>query len=111
MRLLFDENLSRKLVQQLSLLFPNSTHVTFEGLLSSSDIQIWEYAKAHGFVIVTSDADFWELATTFGPPPKVVWLRHCDYPTRTAAKLIRDQALRIIEFAEDTDRAILVLTP
>ena len=111
MKILFDENLSRKLVGQLSILFPHSTHVAFEGLLSSPDIEIWEYAKAHGFVIVTSDGDFWELATTFGPLPKVVWLRGCDYPTRTAAQLIRHQALRIIEFAEDRERAILVLTP
>ncbi len=67
MKLLFDENLSHKLVPQLSIQFPDSTHVALEGLLRSPDIQIWEYAKAHDFVIVTSDADFWELATTFDP--------------------------------------------
>ena len=98
-------------MRQLADLFPDSTHVAFEGLLRSPDIEIWEHAKAHGFVILTADADFYELATTFGPPPKIVWLRGCDYPTSTAAHLIRNQAIRLIEFAEDEDRAILILRP
>ena len=32
-------------------------------------------AKKHDSAIVTADADFYEMATTFGPPPKVIWLR------------------------------------
>ncbi len=111
MKLLFDENLSHKLVPQLLDLFPNSTHVASEGLLTSPDIDVWNYAKAHGFIIVTADADFYELATTLGAPPKVVWLRGCDYPTRTAAHLIRSQAIRLTEFASDEDRAILIINP
>ena len=75
MRLLFDENLSRKLVKRLSDLFSGSTHVATEGLLHSLDVDLWEHAKTGGFAIVTADADFFELAATFGPPPKVIWLR------------------------------------
>jgi len=41
------------------------------GLLQASDPAIWEYAKANNFV---SDSDFFELVTTLGPPPKVLWL-------------------------------------
>jgi len=40
------------------------------GLLASPDRDVWEYAKAKGFVIVSTDSDFYELATTIGPPPK-----------------------------------------
>lgn len=109
MRLLFDENLSRKLVERLADLFPDSTHAAFEGLLESPDSSVWAHAKAHGFTIVTADADFYELATTFGPPPKVIWLRRCDYPTATAEKLIRRQAIRIAEFLENDDQGILIL--
>jgi predicted nuclease of predicted toxin-antitoxin system len=86
-KLLFDENLSRKLVERLSDLFPGSTHVAFVGLLKAPDIEIWEHAKVHGYAIVTADAVFYQIATTLGPPPKVVWLRECDYPMATGKSL------------------------
>jgi predicted nuclease of predicted toxin-antitoxin system len=110
-KLLFDENLSRKLVKQLSDLFPGSSHLFFEGLLTASDIKVWEYARTHGYVIITADADFYEMAMTLGAPPKVIWLRECDYPTQTASRLIRDHIIRILEFAKDADQALLILTP
>ena len=69
MKLPFDENLSRRLVARLADLFPESSHAVLEGLLHNPDIVIWEFAKARGFAIVTADADFYELSTTFGPPP------------------------------------------
>ena len=82
MKLLFDENLSRRLVARLADLFPASSHVVLEGLLQNPDIVVWEYAKTREYAIVTADADFYELATTFGPPPKVIWLRGCDSDRR-----------------------------
>ena len=111
MKLLLDENLSRRLVRQLADLFPGSTHVAFEGLLEAPDIRIWERAKAEGLAIVTADSDFYELATAFGPPPKVIWLRGCDYPTAVAEGLIRRQAIRIAEFLRDAEQAVLILAP
>jgi predicted nuclease of predicted toxin-antitoxin system len=111
LRLLFDENLSRKLVNRLSDLFPGSSHAAAEGLLHCRDADLWEYAKAGGFAIVTADADFFELAATFGPPPKVIWLRGCDYPTAVAEHLIRSQAIRVAAFLRDEDQGVLVLTP
>jgi hypothetical protein len=52
-----------------------------------------------------------DLATTFGRPPKVIWLRACDYPTAVAEPLIRRQAIRVAEFLQDRDQAMLILTP
>lgn len=46
MKLLLDENLSRRLVDRLADLFPGSTHVALAGLLHSPDTSIWEHAKA-----------------------------------------------------------------
>lgn len=103
MKLLFDENLSHRLVVRLADLFPESSHVVIEGLLQNPDIVIWEYAKARKFAIVTADADFYELSTTFGPPPKVIWLRGCDYPTGVGEGLIRSQSIRIAEFLQNED--------
>ena len=41
----------------------------------ADDLAIWEYAKQHGFMIVTRDADYLDLSTLHGQPPKIVWLR------------------------------------
>ncbi len=111
MRLILDEDLSRRLGDRLADPVPGSTHVATEGLLQAPDARLREYAKASGFGIVTADADFYELAATFGPPPKVIWLRACDYPTVVAERLIRRQAIRVAEFLQDRDQAVLILTP
>lgn len=111
MKLLFDENLSRRLLALLADLFPGSAHVSAANLLQATDSEIWEYARSRGFAIATADGDFYELAITLGPPPKVIWLRGCDYPTAVGEQLMRREAVRISEFIEDADRAVLVLRP
>lgn len=72
------------------------------GLLHSVDRDIWDYAKANGFVIVTADADFFEFASNFGPPPKVIWLRRWRHPTTDAEFLLRREAVRITEFVANS---------
>jgi predicted nuclease of predicted toxin-antitoxin system len=49
------------------------------------------------------------MATAFGLPPKVIWLHGCDYPTTAAEKLIRDEAVRVVEFLKHRDQAVLIL--
>jgi len=66
LKLLVDENLSRKLVSNLLDLFPGSIHLSQADLLQSPDFVVWEYAKANGFAILSADADFFELASTLG---------------------------------------------
>ena len=82
MKLLFDANLSPLLAGRLAELFPNSAHVFETGLARfTSDQTIWDYAKTNGFVIVTADSDFLNLAQDQGAPPKVVLLENCNYRT------------------------------
>lgn len=109
MKLLLDENLSRKLVRRLAELFPGCAHVADFNLMQQPDRDIWEFAQREEFIIVSTDADFYELATTLGPPPKVVWLRRWRHPTRDAEWILRSEAVRITEFAADPDLGILVL--
>jgi predicted nuclease of predicted toxin-antitoxin system len=75
MKLLLDENLSRRLVPFLQHEFPGSSQVTLLGLESSSDQDIWLRAKNDGYVVVTRDADFQELSLVWGSPPQVIRLR------------------------------------
>lgn len=109
MKLLFDENLSRKLVARLAESYPGSAYVSAVDLLQSPDREIWEFAKTEGFVIVSTDSDLYDLATTIGPPPEVVWQRRWAHPTRDAERVLRREALRITEFAADPEAGVLVL--
>lgn len=73
------------------------------------DREVWEFARREGFVIVTTDADSYEPATTLGPPSKVVWLKRWSHPTRDAELVLRRDAIRLTEFAADADLGILIL--
>ena len=75
MKLLFDQNLSPRLVDSLADLFPESSHVSLIGLDRALDIHIWTHAKANDFTIVTKDADFADIGQVHGSLPKIVWLR------------------------------------
>lgn len=69
MKLLFDQNLSPKLVTRLADLFPDSSHVQSAALDRADDNQIWEYARLNGFAIVTKDEDYNNLSVLRGSPP------------------------------------------
>jgi len=74
MRLLFDQNLSPRLVGRLRDVFPDCSHVFSHGLDRADDRVLWEFARVNDFVLVTKDADFSELSTLQGFPPKVIWI-------------------------------------
>jgi predicted nuclease of predicted toxin-antitoxin system len=44
-KLLLDQNLSFRFLDQLSARFPGSTQTRIAGLDRASDLQVWEYAK------------------------------------------------------------------
>lgn len=75
MKLLLDENLSRRLVPFLHTDYPGSNQVALLGLEKASDLEIWQYAKDHDYVIVTKDSDYHELSILYGAPPSIVWLK------------------------------------
>lgn len=103
MKLLFDQNLSFKLVARLAALFPDSDQVRRVGLDQADDRAIWQYAKLNGFVLVTQDSDFADLAALLGPPPKVIWLRCGNQPTTAIEELLRKHAETIEAFGLDDD--------
>jgi predicted nuclease of predicted toxin-antitoxin system len=99
MKLLFDQNLSFKLCDRLADLFPGSSQVRLAGLDRADDRVIWEFAKAGGFILVTQDADFADMAALYGPPPKVIWLRCGNQSSGFIEKLLQNHAEAIGAFA------------
>jgi len=66
MKLLLDENLSRRLVPFLQHDYPGSNQVVLLGMESASDKEVWQKAKDDDYVILTRDADFQELSLVWG---------------------------------------------
>ncbi|HZL26683.1 MAG TPA: DUF5615 family PIN-like protein [Acidobacteriaceae bacterium] len=89
MRLLFDENLSPWLVQNLADLYPGSSHVRDVGLKREPDRDIWEYAKATGLAVVTKDSDFVERSIFDRQSPKIIWIRLGNCSSRRIETLLR----------------------
>lgn len=110
MKLLFDQNLSHRLVGQLASEFPGSTHVRDAGLAAASDSVVWTHAATNGFTIVSKDADFQHRALLRGHPPKVVWLRIGNCPTTTVAALLRTRQADLLAFEADPTVSFLALS-
>lgn len=53
MKLLFDQNLSTRLPNQLEDIFPGSLHVREVGLIKATDTLIWEYARQHELILIS----------------------------------------------------------
>jgi len=77
MKLLFDHNLSPKLVTRLNDLYPNFNHLYLMNLDQEPDHIIWKIAKKENYTIVTKDSDFNELLILKGFPPKVISSIRC----------------------------------
>lgn len=108
-KLLFDENLSPKLVAALADAFPDSAHVDRIGLGSADDGQVWEYARQNGFTIVSKDSDFHEKSLLLGYPPKVICIKRGNCANKQIELLLRNKAEQINELIADPEAALLIL--
>lgn len=109
MRLLFDEQLSETLVASMADAFPDSLHIRHLGKGGASDHEVRELAKSHGCMLVTRDEDFHRLSVLRGAPPKVIWLRIGNCPTRDIAMLLKRHAPDISRFEAQDEATFLEL--
>jgi predicted nuclease of predicted toxin-antitoxin system len=109
LKLLFDENLAPSLVLGLTDIFPQSEHVSRIGLGAASDREVWEYAREHGYTLVSKDSDFHELSLLYGSPPKVVWIRRSNCSTRQIEFILRNKQEDIRSLLNNTEATFLVI--
>ncbi|HUD46964.1 MAG TPA: DUF5615 family PIN-like protein [Candidatus Baltobacteraceae bacterium] len=107
MKLLFYHNLSHKLVKRLADIFPDSTQTRLLGMGTADDMAIWNYAKGQGFIVVTLDADFYDLSVLRGHPPKLIWLRCRNSSVVEVERLIPNNLRQIETFSADTTAGCL----
>jgi predicted nuclease of predicted toxin-antitoxin system len=109
MKLLFDQNLSPRLPRILADLYPDSVHVREIGLRDATDTEIWDYAKQHGFAIISKDSDFQQKSVLYGHPPKLIWIRLGNCSVKDIASLLRYHSVSIHTFNLNAVKSILVL--
>ena len=107
MKLLFDQNISFRILSNLDEAFSGSIQVREIRLEDATDKNIWEYARAHGFSIVTFDIDFVDLANLYGHPPKIIWMRCGNAKTSNLAELINKKRGIISDFIDNDDNSHL----
>jgi predicted nuclease of predicted toxin-antitoxin system len=108
-KLLLDENISDRIVPQIVDLFPGSTHVKTVGLEEADDSVVWAWSKQHEFTIVSKDTDFYQRVILFGSPPKFIWLRVGNCPTRLITALLRSRYEAIRHCIESDTESLVVL--
>ena len=79
------------------------------GLRGPGDSLIWEYARDHGYVIVSKDDDFRQRSFLEGAPPKIVWLQVGNASADAIAELLRNDAARLRAFEGEDDSSLLIL--
>jgi predicted nuclease of predicted toxin-antitoxin system len=108
MKLLFDENLPRKLADALARLGLPVEHVEQHGLTQTSDTDIFEYCRSNEFVLVSADLrihrDKTERAAIDATGIGVVEVKLGDCS-------LFEQARHFLDRAEELNRVLAQLPP
>ncbi len=94
MKLLFDQNISYRIIKKIEREYRDSGQVKRLGPENSTDLEIWEYARNMAF-----DSDFMDIANLKGYPPKIIWLRTgTTTTTDSIANLLLRKVDQVTEF-------------
>jgi predicted nuclease of predicted toxin-antitoxin system len=110
MKLLFDQNISYRILKNLPEIYSGSSHIKAEGLINAPDFAIWEYAKLHQFMIVTQDSDFNDIYLIKGFPPKILWFQTGNLRTNDLALILKNQQNEIISFYNNDELGCLEIS-
>lgn len=106
MKILIDMNISPLWVEVLLECGWEAAHWSAIGSISARDTEILEYAKQHGYIVLTHDLDFSAiLATTRAKTPSVIQIRTQDVLSEQFRDVLTD-ALR--QFASELEAGALI---
>ena len=106
-KLLFDNNISHRVLPRIADIFSNTTHVMLENLDESSDEKVWYFARTNNYAIVTKDSDFNDLAIYKGTPPKIIWIKLGNCKVIDIENILRKNVDAIKIFLDEPNSAIL----
>jgi predicted nuclease of predicted toxin-antitoxin system len=106
-KLLLDENLSWRMIKQLTPIFAEVVHASELKIKQpADDISIWDYAKKNGFTILSKDDDFEKIVLLRKAPPKLIHLKTYNLDTKKLVDLILENKYKIIEFVNSDENEI-----
>jgi len=108
-KLLLDQNLSRRLVRLLAEQYPDTAHVLLLGMAENEDTDIWNYAIKNGYMIVSKDKDFYQRSARHGHPPKVIHLTMGNCSVQEISDILIKNAGHIKEFSKNQSKSYLLL--
>ena len=109
MKLLFDQNLSPRLVSSLADCFPESAHVRDFALDRAPDAQVLDFSQANGYVLVSKDSDFFDPGLVRGHSGKIVWIRRGNCSTSDIESILRRHVGDISNLGESDSLFLLML--
>jgi predicted nuclease of predicted toxin-antitoxin system len=109
LKLLLDQNLSRKLVSHLEERYPGTSHVLLLGKSTADDSDIWHYARLKEFTLVTKNTDMVDLCVLRGAPPRVIWLRMGNCTTDLVREILDRNERRIRRLDDPSSPIVLSL--
>ena len=107
MKFLVDRMLSPELARLLEPRYPGTIHVDECLGAAAKDQRIWEYAREHGFTILTKDKDFALMSARLGHPPKVIRIGIGNSRTAEVMELMGAQAGQIESFVGQQETGLL----
>ena len=110
MNLLFDNNISYRIIKKLSDIYINCLHVSKTSLVKpAKDIEIWNYAKQNNFCVVTFDEDFEQLEMLYSFPPKIILLKFGNASTQFIADYFLSNYTLVQDFIASEKQGLLEL--
>jgi predicted nuclease of predicted toxin-antitoxin system len=111
MKLLFDQNISNRIIAKLKNFGDfDVKHIKDVDLHNASDYEIWQFAKIKGYTIVTQDVDFNEFSNLFGYPPKIIWLRLGNMRAEAMASELDNIVDLLLDFENNPILSLLEIT-
>lgn len=106
MKLLFDENISYRIIKKIETHFPESKHISNFSKQVLKDFQIYQIALEQNYSIVSFDEDFFELQLLKGYPPKLIWLRFGNSSTQQIVDCLISKKDQISEFLSNDELGV-----
>jgi predicted nuclease of predicted toxin-antitoxin system len=108
--LFLDENISYRIVKELSTFFPGTLHITTLLPSGALDWMVWTTAQNKGLTIVSFDADYKDLLNIKGYPPKVIWLRFGNCSNQVLINTLKFYHDKIMAFIANEGLGVLEIS-
>ena len=98
MKILVDAQLSPAIAAWINRTFDHIEAVSVRSveLVASEDVEIYNYAKQQGYVIMSKDDDFLELVESKGSPPQLIWVT-CGNTSNTRMREVLAKVLEQVK--------------